>query len=65
VDKVDKHPWPPDELLVAVGMNRREWDEMARFMGPGTIPVDWLIESAAKKIARRRQDDLARVKREA
>ena len=82
MDKVDstvtQEIWPPDSVLSMIGMTREEWNRMAEIIERKHIPWDWLIESAAKKIARRRQgelvqlqqearrlDDLARVKREA
>jgi len=64
VDKVDstitQEPWPPDSVLLMVGMTREEWNQMAEVIERKNLPWDWLIESAAKRIARRRQDELAK-----
>ena len=69
MDKVDndvtQRPWPPDSVLLMVGMTRQEWGQMSEAIERENIPWDWLIESAAKRIIRRKQDELARVEREA
>ena len=69
MDKVDnditQKPWPPDSVLLMVGMTREEWNQMAEAITRENLPWNWLVESAAKRIIRRRQDDLARVEREA
>ena len=65
MDKIDntvtQRPWPPEAVLALVGMTREEWDQMSEAIERENLPWDWLIESAAKRIAKRRMDELARV----
>ncbi len=53
-------PWPPQSVLALVGMTREEWNRLTEGMERRHIPWDWLIESAAKRIIRRRQNELAK-----
>lgn len=52
--------WPPNDVLKIIGVTREEWDDMAERIGRENLPMDWVIETAMKKVSRRRRDELAR-----
>jgi len=65
VDKVDNDVtqklWPPDSVLFMMRMTRQEWN---LWLGCLINKDEVLLNAVAKGVAQRRQDDLARVKRQ-
>lgn len=66
MDKVDsdvtQKPWPPDSVLLMMRITRQEWDLIAESL---INKDEMLLSAVAQSITQRRQDELARVKREA